>query len=122
MGPWSGLSMHWFESTVYFSSAPLMCFFAPLWMVRFTFKGLLVFPLEGHSGHGSWALEDTWNHYIHHSKFNWNYGSSPTWDHLMGTNYVDGTGHAAKEAALQAALVGGIVNKAAHEGTLEKNQ
>ena len=114
--PWSGLSMHWFESALYFSSAPLMCMFAPLWMVRFTFKGLLVFPLEGHSGHGSWALEDTWNHYIHHSKFNWNYGSSPTWDHIMGTNYDPSkiSGMLAKEryaeSIAQAKLVGATIS------------
>jgi sterol desaturase/sphingolipid hydroxylase (fatty acid hydroxylase superfamily) len=51
------------------------------------FKSLIIFPLEGHNGYGSWNIESSNNHYIHHSKFNWNYGSSPLWDHLMGTNY-----------------------------------
>ena len=45
--------------------------------------------------HPRWVLWDTnkegaINHYIHHSKFNWNYGSSPLWDHIMGTNFVGG--------------------------------
>ena len=114
--PWSGLSFHWFEAAVYFSAAPLICMFTPLWLTRFMIKGLLIFPLEGHSGHGSWALEDTWNHYIHHSKFNWNYGSSPMWDHICGTNYDPqklkrGASNAATrqreaESLVQAKLVG----------------
>lgn len=86
--PFSGLSMHWVESMVYFSYAPLLGLtFAPVWMYRLAAKGLLVFPTEGHSGFGSWNAEDSYNHYIHHSKFDWNYGSSPLWDKLMGTNY-----------------------------------
>ena len=49
--------------------------------------GLIIAPLEGHWGFGNWNKEGTFNHYIHHSKFNWNYGSSPMWDHIMGTHY-----------------------------------
>lgn len=86
--PFSGLSMHWFESSVYFSSALLLGFTGcPLFLVRLMFKALIIFPLEGHNGYGSWNIESSNNHYIHHSKFNWNYGSSPLWDHLMKTNY-----------------------------------
>jgi sterol desaturase/sphingolipid hydroxylase (fatty acid hydroxylase superfamily) len=87
--PFSGLSMHWFESSVYFSSALLLGLigYCPLFLVRLMFKGLIIFPLEGHNGYGSWSIESSNNHYIHHSKFNWNYGSSPLWDHLMKTNY-----------------------------------
>ena len=69
--PFSGLSMHWFESAVYFSAAPLISFAAPLWLFRLLVKGLIVFPLPGHSGHGNWAMEASYNHYVHHSKFNW---------------------------------------------------
>jgi sterol desaturase/sphingolipid hydroxylase (fatty acid hydroxylase superfamily) len=86
--PFSGLSMHWFESSIYFSSALLLGLTGcPLFLVRLMFKGLIIFPLEGHNGYGSWSIESSNNHYIHHSKFNWNYGSSPLWDHLMKTNY-----------------------------------
>ena len=86
--PFSGLSMHWLESSIYFSAGPMICPFTPLWMSRVIMVGLLLFPLEGHHGHGTWEVEGSNNHYIHHSKFNWNYGSSPLWDHIMGTNYV----------------------------------
>ena len=82
-----GLSMHWFESSVYFSAAPMLAFVLPLWSYRLFTLGLIIFPLGGHSGFGSWEKEAEYNHYIHHSKFNWNYGSSPMWDHLMGTDY-----------------------------------
>eukprot|EP00041_Stephanoeca_diplocostata_P008535 m.126381 g.126381 ORF g.126381 m.126381 type:complete len:338 (-) comp17370_c1_seq1:216-1229(-) len=85
--PWSGLSFHWFEAAVYFSSGPMLCLVAPFWLVRLIIKSLIVFPLEGHSGYGSWNAESSFNHYIHHSKFNWNYGSSTFWDYAMGTNY-----------------------------------
>ncbi len=80
--------MHWFESSVYFSSAPLISFVLPLHAYRILTLGLIIFPLGGHSGFGSWKTEQDYNHYIQHSKFNWNYGSSPMWDHLMGTNYT----------------------------------
>ena len=84
--PFSGLSMHWFESAVYFSAAPIISLVVPLYMFRSQCKGLILFPLEFHWGFGTWKLEGTVDHYIHHSKFNWNYGS-PFWDHVMGTNY-----------------------------------
>lgn len=106
--------MHWFESAVYFSSAPMVGPFLPLWLVRLTVKGLVLAPLQGHSGFGSFEHETSCNHYIHHAKFNvsschkarlpsvaammvmrtlvsvstqWNYGSSVMWDKLMGTDY-----------------------------------
>ena len=79
----SGLSMHWFDSAVFFSAAPMITLVVPLYMYRLLSIGLIVLPLEVHSGFGSWTL----HHYIHHSKFNWNYGNSPMWDHIMGTNY-----------------------------------
>ena len=56
-------------------------------MFRVLSIGLIIGPLQGHWGFGNWKKEGTFNHYIHHSKFNWNYGSSPMWDHIMGTNY-----------------------------------
>jgi len=107
--PFSGLSMHWFESCVYFSSAPLLALVTPLYMFRTLAIGLIVFPLEGHWGFGNWNNEGSINHYIHHSKFNWNYGSSPMWDHIMGTNYIQGIKKNTQreaEALDQAAMVG----------------
>ena len=79
--------MHWFESFVYFSAAPIAALILPLWTYRLLALGLIMLPLGNHSGFGSWIHEIDYNHYIHHSKFNWNYGQSPIWDHLMGTNF-----------------------------------
>lgn len=85
--PFSGLSMHPIESAVYFTSAFLISFLVPLWFARLMFIGQIIFPLEGHAGFGCWNHEATVNHYIHHSKFEWNYGSSPLWDKICGTDY-----------------------------------
>ncbi len=86
--PFSGLSMHWLESFIYFSYAPVLGIMGvPNWMFRLASKGLIIFPIEGHTGFGSFEDEMSCNHYIHHSKFDWNYGSSPLWDHIMGTNF-----------------------------------
>ncbi len=65
-------------------------------------KGFLIFPVLTHTGHGSWDNEGTYNHFIHHTKFYWNYGNSPFWDRLMGTNYdeeVDGEQDRTEESA-----------------------
>lgn len=48
--PWAGLSMHPLESAVYFSAGPLLAICCPFWMVRTVLRGLIVFPLEGHTG------------------------------------------------------------------------
>ena len=40
--PFSGLSMHWAESTIYFSSAILISPLVPLWVFRLLSLGLLV--------------------------------------------------------------------------------
>lgn len=89
--PYSGLSMHWFESIIYFMSGPIIgCLLAPPWLFRLICKGLIIFPLEGHAGFGAWGIEASHNHYLHHSKFNWNFGSSPLWDYTFGTNYKYG--------------------------------
>lgn len=87
--PFSAHSMHWIESAIFFTAAPVAAFVAPLHMFRSIVIGLIVFPLEGHWGFGDWTNKGSVHHYIHHSKFNWNYGTSPLWDHLMGTNYPD---------------------------------
>merc|ERR1719369_69330 len=110
--PFSGLSMHWVESAVYFSSAPIMAIFTPLYMFRFLSIGLIVNPLEGHWGFGDWSNEGSIAHYIHHSKFNWNYSGTPAypiWDHIMGTNYTELGGDKNRDqetrASEQAAIV-----------------
>ena len=108
--------MHWMESSIYFSAAPMVCWFLPLWMFRGVCLGLLVFPLEDHWGVGSTEWEGYIAHYIHHTKFNWNYGFTTMWDHLMGTNYKgvlqDRRGRAAKEQA-------NVVNCSIGEGFAE---
>ena len=100
--PFSGLSMHPVESVIYFSMAPMISLFAPLWLTRVVFKGLIVFPLESHSGFGSWDIEPSHAHYIHHAKVVYNYGASPMWDWLLGTDYRE-VQHAQKRAAKAAA-------------------
>ena len=76
--------MHWFESIIYFSAATIVSFMVPLWWFRLLSLALILFPLEGHSGYGGPL---SYNHYIHHAKFNWNFGSSPMWDYLMSTTF-----------------------------------
>ena len=122
--PFSGLSMHWFESAVYFSSAPIMALVTPLYMFHALAIGLIIFPLEGHWGFGNWDNEGSINHYIHHSKFNWNYGSSPMWDHIMGTNYKQNGDKKhmdrEKEALEQAALVKCDIGEGFKEASKQK--
>ena len=60
---------------------------APLYMFRVLAIGLIIAPIEGHLGIKIGKKLGNFNHYIHHSKFNWNYGSSPMWDRIMGINY-----------------------------------
>ena len=104
--PFSGLSMHAAESAIYFSAAPMLALVAPLWVFRALVLGLLVFPLNGHIGYGSWADDDA-NHYLHHARFTVNFGSSPLWDRLCGTGYVHAAGAAlGAEAGRQARLAG----------------
>merc|ERR1712037_857807 len=90
--PFSGLSMHWAESFIYFSASILISPIVPLWVFRLLSLGQL----------------GSVNHYVHHAKFNWNYGSSPMWDHLLGTNYTgsDSGSARADRARQQATLVG----------------
>jgi len=114
--PFSGLSMHWVESAIYFSSAPMLAPVAPLWMFRVISISLILLPLSGHWGMGKWDIESSCNHYIHHAKFNWNYGSSTLWDHIMGTNYceenVKRRRNQQKAAVNQAALVDCTISEA----------
>jgi sterol desaturase/sphingolipid hydroxylase (fatty acid hydroxylase superfamily) len=120
--PFSGLSMHWFESMVYFSSAPLLAMAGvPLWLFRLMAKGLIVFPLEGHVGYGTWAVESSYNHYIHHAKFDYNYGSSPLWDHVLGTDYkIAKMKKKAKSSSVSAQDVLTVADKKRQRSALEQ--
>jgi len=103
--PLSGLSMHPIESLVYFSSCVLLAPVVPLWVFRVFKVSLILAPINGHAGHGSWEDLAGTHHYIHHAKFNWNYGSSPLWDRLCGTVFDEARLSQVKEKAqLQAAL------------------
>ena len=96
-GVWSGMSFHPFESMTYFSSI-LICAVVPMPIfMAHGFRYLMILaPLGGHSGHGcdtgdarpDMAL-DSYNHYIHHAKHNYNYGSGilPFWDYVFGTGW-----------------------------------
>jgi sterol desaturase/sphingolipid hydroxylase (fatty acid hydroxylase superfamily) len=125
--PFSGLSMHPFESTVYFLASFILSLFVPYWFCRLTFIGQIVFPLPGHAGFGFWDKESSVNHYLHHSKFEWNYGSSTLWDHLMGTNYdmTNRQSSSAERSAQQRAaeesakLVGGQIGSGVQDVAIE---
>lgn len=96
--PFSGLSFHPIESCIYFSSLfitiPLDI---PYWMFQFAKYGVVLAPLNGHSGHGNRlktkipfeAVLNSFDHYIHHALFNYNYGSGlfPIWDNIFGTAF-----------------------------------
>eukprot|EP01084_Bolivina_argentea_P287762 493781_1 len=98
INPFSGLSFHPIESCIYFSSLFIVLSMdIPKW-VFVTFKfGVMLAPLNGHSGHGNTlkktipldSIFNSFDHYIHHALFNYNYGSGllPIWDNLLGTRY-----------------------------------
>lgn len=84
--PFSGLSMHPLESTLYFSSVPLYVMINAtlgLQTSSFGYSALKflndVGPSIGHDGYTSV------HHYLHHTKKHWNFGASPRWDKRMGT-------------------------------------
>jgi len=90
--PWSGLSMHPVESTLYFSSLLGMCALPMLLQqARMTtlwfslIKTILDFtPLFGHHGFGAW-LGGAYFHYIHHVRVNVNFGAASTLDRIAGS-------------------------------------
>lgn len=95
--PWSGLSFHPIEGALYFSSL-LIVLVAPLkrWEFELFRIGLLVAPIFGHIGFGIESFPWGYDHYIHHSKFNYNFGSglfpyNGIWDNLCGTGYWEGS-------------------------------
>jgi len=94
--PMSGLSMHWIESTIYFSTPFFIGLVSPLWLARLMTKALLITPIQGHSGFTTTIKGNAINdmvmnagidHYIHHAKFRYNFGANPFWDRLFGTEY-----------------------------------
>jgi len=87
--PWSGLSFHPLETVVYMSSV-LIVLIIPmkLWMLKAMFLALLISPSIDHTGHGIEGSPLAWRHYIHHSKFNYNYSGTKVWDVLFGTEYA----------------------------------
>ena len=96
--PCSGLSMHWIESTIYFSVPLFIGIGLPLWMSRLMTKLLIITPIQGHSGHSNTvdgsAINDMVmsagiDHFIHHSMFVYNFGANPFWDIVCGTNYPE---------------------------------
>lgn len=111
--PFSGLSFHPIEGFIYFTSLlgtlivprmllPLiphasrsLFFPAPRWGYAAYRTLLMLAPISGHFGHGDKSFLDGYGfggheHWIHHAKFNYNFGSGllpygMVWDRLMGT-------------------------------------
>lgn len=90
-GPWSGLSMHPVEHLVYYTCT-LLCVFFSLHPVHFLFNKFHadLSPIAGHDGHDQPAGGSKF-HFIHHSKFEYNYGTPMVpLDVWFGT-YEDGS-------------------------------
>jgi len=86
--PFSGLSMHSIEHIVYFSALlPCVHPSVPGFVVVLQSAALAIAPLPGHMA--VWPFET--HHPQHHAEFNYNYGSSPLWDEIMGTTYNEYT-------------------------------
>ena len=83
--PWSGLSMHPLEHLIYFSACLLSLAVreVPFWVTNLICVALTVYPIPAHIGY--WPFER--HHWDHHTKFNYNYGSSMLWDELLGTTF-----------------------------------
>jgi len=113
--PWSGLSFHPIEAAMYFSCLGVV-FLVPLdrWLYDTLRIGLLVAPIGGHLGFGHPSCPWGYDHFVHHSKFNYNFGSglfpcNGIWDNLFGTGYRHGSQATLKRsanAAMQAAVAG----------------
>jgi sterol desaturase/sphingolipid hydroxylase (fatty acid hydroxylase superfamily) len=91
--PLSGLSFHPIEGFLYFTSI-MVCLAVPqsLLEVRMLKLGLVVSPLFGHWGYAPTGPRLQPSHYLHHTKFDYNYGSGMFprgfWmDMLFGTVY-----------------------------------
>lgn len=84
--PWSGLSMHPVEHIIYFSALlPLLLLpNVPAGAVQSQSDGLVTFPIPAHIG--LWPFEK--HHFQHHTEFNYNYGSSPLFDIIFGSDFA----------------------------------
>ena len=88
--PWSGLSFHPIEAILYFSSLLIACVLPiPYWAFWLHKTALLLTPANGHHGHDVVVLSCLFgseHHYLHHARFDCNYGSpTPFWDWALGT-------------------------------------
>jgi sterol desaturase/sphingolipid hydroxylase (fatty acid hydroxylase superfamily) len=89
-GPWSGLSMHPVEHFFYYTCTLIVLFFNshPLHFLYAKFH-CDISPIGGHDGYGDPGCGDDY-HYMHHAKFECNYGTPVfSFDKLFGT-YQDG--------------------------------
>lgn len=101
-GPWSGMSMHPVESTLYISRVLLPLFVAahPLHFY-FSLYNTTLMPVPGHSGHEE-LLGNTF-HWVHHHAFQHNYGSPAVpLDKLFGSDWRVSSAPAASPAAAEA--------------------
>jgi len=92
--PFSGMSMHTVEHILYYSGIFIgLLPFVPGWVPNLMSHTLVIHPLPGHIG--VWPFE--MHHWLHHTEFNYNYGSSQLFDFLFETDYLSITGK--KEAS-----------------------
>jgi sterol desaturase/sphingolipid hydroxylase (fatty acid hydroxylase superfamily) len=77
--------MHPIEHLVYFSAVliPAVLKVAPFWVLNLISISLIVYPIPGHIGYAPFEK----HHWLHHTEFNYNYGSSQLWDVLFGTSF-----------------------------------
>lgn len=97
-GPWSGMSMHPIESTLYISRVllPLLIPASPLHFY-FSLYNTTLMPIPGHSGHEE--LLGNAYHWIHHHTFQHNYGSPAVpLDKLFGSHFALDAPEAKKKA------------------------
>ncbi len=92
-GPWTGISMHPLEHSIYFSVFVLW-WFVPVHPIVIILTGFFqgLSPAVSHSGFdfikaGRLRLSTgDWFHQLHHQYFNFNYGNTPTpFDRLFGS-------------------------------------
>mmetsp|Transcript_5584 Transcript_5584/g.7321 ORF Transcript_5584/g.7321 Transcript_5584/m.7321 type:complete len:204 (+) Transcript_5584:443-1054(+) len=102
----AGLSFHPIESLIYFSSMlSFLLYPVPLWVYHLHRFMLVISPANGHTSHvlkGAdyvpggdrpwYYIADPVDHWIHHTKFNYNFSSrilprNGIWDNLCGTAY-----------------------------------
>jgi sterol desaturase/sphingolipid hydroxylase (fatty acid hydroxylase superfamily) len=75
-GPWSGMAMHPVEQAIYLTRSflPLVFCLHPVHFLYAKIRAELS-PAPGHSGFATHGGSQA--HYIHHSRFEWNYGAGP---------------------------------------------